>query len=684
MNYPRPAFSAVVLLLSLGAGHWLSRNAEVAAPEPSTTKVQKAPVLDAAAVEVARTISQVEKSVVADMPGLWAEAWAEFTKTQPDQASWFAAKTAAREKLTLILLRWAELDPAAAIAFFSDPAAAEAERQFRCRGIVLAAWAEKDLNAALDAAEAIPPVENKEGSYQSHPADIAGETLLWQNPGVFWEWFKVRRKPLPSLYMARDARWLKLAQQYPDELLAVAKELANVTLEEGAAKNGGKTRMREPEWAAIYQLLAQAKAETDLQAALAWAKEVPPEARNRALKSVLEKLIELDPKQAWDELKELKSVQTGPNSYSGSGADDLVDQVIAKMGREDPKELLAWLKDGKLGGSGSGVDRVSVDASQIANVCRQAMATGKMTTEEVFTALRGGKEDGGLVRLNVLPKMYQGLPVDTLRQAGQELLASDSKSSKPHALAGVVAAWMDQDAAGAHAFLAGISDPETRKTIGLQLARKFSYQNDPANPLTAEEIKSRLPADVRAAALANRVDVQYGSGMANYNSFSQGIEAIAESLADTPEGKDKTSAFSRLGEAWGSYDPLEASRWAAGLADVNLQKAALATAGDAWAEQDEFGFSQWLEAQPPGTPRDVGASRLSRSLRATEPDSAWAWAGSIADPAARSEAQADVLRVWGKQSPAEARAAAEAAWQANADLEAVFADALNKAATGKN
>jgi hypothetical protein len=483
------------------------------------------------------------------------------------------------------------------------------------------------------------------------------------------------------VYSSSDARWLALAQQHPDELLAIAKETASLTPEEAAARNGGKPPTGEPDWAGIYGLLAQANAETDPQAALAWAKEVPQEARNQALKGVLEKLIELDPKQAWDELKGLKAIQIGPHSYRSSGASELGEKVINKLAQDDPKGLLALLKDGKLGTSGSGVDSVSVD---IADVCRQAMASGKMTAAEVFAGLEDGKNEVGNVKLNVLPWMYTDLPVETLRQAGQELLASESKSNKPYALAGVVFAWMQQDPAGAQAFLAGITDRETRETIGMRLARETSYRTDPANPLTAEEIKSRLPADVRATALAEELRLHYCSGLAEHRSFPQGIEAMAESLADTPDGKDKALAFSRLGEAWGSYDPLEASRWAAGLTDVNLQKTALAATGDAWAKQDEFGFSQWLEAQPPGAPRDVGASRLSRSLRATEPDSAWVWAGSIADSATRSEAQAEVLRVWGKQSPAEARAAAEAAWQANSSLEGIFTDALNKPASQNN
>ncbi len=76
-----------------------------------------------------------------------------------------------------------------------------------------------------------------------------------------------------------------------------------------------------------------------------------------------------------------------------------------------------------------------------------------------------------------------------------------------------------------------------------------------------------------------------------------------------------------------------------------------------WVAADSWGASAWLAAQPGGPDRDAAAEQLATAIGKDEPDSAWKWAGSIADPAGRSRAMEAVLNTWVKTDALAARAA---------------------------
>lgn len=610
-------------------------------------------------------LAKLEAATTADMQGLFVEAWER--KSEEPTKNWTEAANR-WEAMRFIILRWAELDTTAALAYFNEPANEKAATETGAISTIIAAWAEVDLTAAVAAAQAIPVIPSKPGEYKSNPLDGIGYALLAGEPKVFWEWFKLVRRPLPNSAITSDKTWLALARSHPDELLALANDLAAIPPSANAVNNGNA-----PGWACIYSLLARIRAEGDPLGTIAWAKELPVEARNGALKEAITALSKTDPQAAWENLKGMKTVQIGPNVTMESGADEVAKNIIQRMG-EDPKAMLAWMKDQDILKSGSGPNAVHLDATQLASILGDAISSGSMSTAEVFASLRGSKDDGGFLKLNVLPRLYHGLPVETLRQAGQEVMASDSKSSKPYALAGVVVAWMNQDPAGAQAFLATITDAKDRATVAQELGRDLRYRSG-SPPMTPDEIKAMFPVDMRAGALHD-LRQQSDANLSN----------VAQALDDVPAGKDKINAMKDIASTWANKDPRESTLWAMQLADPETQRAALAATGDAWANQDEFGFSQWLQTQSKGLPRDIGAHRLASNLAKTEPDSAWQWATSIGDATERTEAWTAVLREWGKSSPADARAAAEAVWVADPSIQAKLTEALINvnAKKGKN
>ena len=111
--------------------------------------------------------------------------------------------------------------------------------------------------------------------------------------------------------------------------------------------------------------------------------------------------------------------------------------------------------------------------------------------------------------------------------------------------------------------------------------------------------------------------------------------------------------------AWGASEPEAALTWAKGQSDSGLRKTATGAAVEAWAKEDAWGTSQWIDALPAGETRDTASHHLARSQGKEEPVSAWTWAGSIGDPVTRLEAQAAVLREWRNSSAGDAAAAVE-------------------------
>ena len=96
-------------------------------------------------------------------------------------------------------------------------------------------------------------------------------------------------------------------------------------------------------------------------------------------------------------------------------------------------------------------------------------------------------------------------------------------------------------------------------------------------------------------------------------------------------------------------------------ADASVQQAGLSTVIGKWTEADAWGASQWLGKQPAGLGRDAGFQALATRIAPEEPESAWQWAGAIADPKIREDSLAAVVCEWEKADPTAAWAAVEQA-----------------------
>lgn len=365
-------------------------------------------------------------------------------------------------------------------------------------------------------------------------------------------------------------------------------------------------------------------------------------------------LIKTSPEKLTDHLSLLQDRQVGNNFFIGSGAEELLKKAVGEMIKKDTLGSLDWLRGNqdKLGDFGH------TACVRIGQAIAADMRAGKLTPEQAFAVVRAAKEGDGLLRSGILPNMWEGLAPGRLASTAQWLTTIESKEAAKLALQGIFPEWVKQDQTAALAFAATLTDRGLAEPMFEAFARRSSLGAVSTQAERMAQTMKLIPPDYRAPILANEVRMNYADGMLEFSAPFDG-PAYASALEGLPEGPSTDKAFTQIASAWGSMEPEAALVWATGQSDARLRKTATGAAVEAWAKQDAWGTSQWVDAQPPGETRDTAAHHLARSLRKEEPVSAWTWAGSIGDPATRLEAQAAVLREWRNSSAPDAAAAVE-------------------------
>lgn len=635
MNFPYFLIACFVAVLSAGLGWWQGApDAKTEGTPPpatagssATTRATAAAPASGAWQDWADTFARAATS--AELAALAEEilAW-DYSPEKPIV-------------LRLLCARWAEVDPPGGLAFFAE----RGDDGENGRRWLLAEWALLDM-------EAVWAVVSSETDEQKRSADVStvGEALLLENLDVFWTWFQKARGPLPHLSSRSkpSAAWLELARRHARELEALAAELA-------AAPKDETARFATPRYAGLYLVLARVRAQDDPASALAWVNTVPEGVRNGCLQVVLPLLAKTDLDATRKALDEMKNRQTGPNSFVGSGRDQVVAGIAEEMGKTDPRAAVEWVA--KIPGE----HRSYPDTEPIVNIMNTAMKEGRLSPREAFEFIREQKSEGEIIRLNVLRKMWEGLPAAQLAETAAWLKDVDSANAKGWALAGLVTTWANTDPQAAMAFASGIEDAGARQDIFREsLLSHFGKANVPGE---LEKLLATIPPADRAAVIQDNVRMSYGDGMLDVDSGSGSsfqATAFAGALAGTPPGEARDAATRRVFQTWGALDPDAALTWVVQQPDADLRRTSLMSTMEGWAKYDAWAASQWLADQPRGPDRDTATHQLARSLRDVEPDSAWTWAADIGDPAIRLEARAAVLRQWRAADAAAAQAAVAA------------------------
>ena len=534
-------------------------------------------------------------------------------------------------RLRLLCARWAEIDPAGGVVFFLEK---DAENAPPCIWI-LAEWAVRDVEAALAfvTAEGANPT-----AADSSVLSRVGEELIRENPAAFWAWFQRLGKKLswqsPGTPLAWEA-WKELGRARSREMEAMALEWAAEAEADASGWNSGA--------ASLFKLLAEVRAEGDPAAALAWAQTVPKKYRDVCWAAALPVLARSDPQAALRQLNAKFQEPRGMDFFYDGRAAQVIGPIVREIGRRDLREAVAWvagLHDQSYGG-----------LYAVKQLLGQAVREGRLGYQEAFAMAGESGVPFASSQAQMLASVWDELPREDLGKAAAWLLRQQAGEMRSRALGQVVERWARADDASAVAFVQALENTGERRTLYGRILLDEGFSSPRVVKLAA-----LIPAEDRAAALAQGLAPQYEERMLPHEAP---FASLGAELARTPPGEDRAKASRALYQIWGAQAPEDALAHAAVQADAVMQTDGVMGAVEGWAKYDAWSASQWLAEQPPGVARDAAAHQLSRSLSAAEPDSAWAWAADIGDPATRQEARAGVLRHWREADPASAAAAVE-------------------------
>lgn len=647
-----------------GGGAGTAESVSTASGKPVSPELAYAP-----SGVVKHWADRMRNATAAELPGIYAEIQALSPKAEPPlpgatrQDQWarqIRLQSEARTALRLLCARWAELDAPGGLAFFIQDREKDKNKDSGATGLLLLEWAMLDQDSAFEAIDKLP-----EKDRQLYLSSV-GYQLMEDNPDRFWAWFEKARVPWPSSD-SQGGLWQKLAAEHFDELSGMAADLLASTK---LPKDGRSVESYQLE--SFYSLLGGAFAGKDFDKAVAWAKEQPESVRNQALQGALRQIVRTAPEKILDYVTDLKAKQISPNSYISSGAGPLITEAMKRLSERDPLLAMKWLGEntGKMG------DESYHGTIALGEELNKAIGKGILSPRQAFEAALA--TNNSLLGMNVVSSLWGNLPAEQCAGTADWLMTNGaSPEIRQQALQGLFSNWLDKDRAGALKFAAGVKDPALAAKLYGGVASKSWSGSLNAQPEQVAADYRDVPPSMRAGFLEEFVKSNFSDDLGEYAPPFNG-PAMAKALEGLPPGESTNSAVTTVAAGWGAADPLAALAWAAGYSDAGLREKAAGAAVEAWAKEDAWGASQWLDAQPPGEQRDVAAHHLARVLRTDDPESAWIWAGSISDPATRMEARAAVLRKWRDSSAADAQAAVE---KLSADLpgpeQQKFTDTLN-------
>ncbi len=149
-----------------------------------------------------------------------------------------------------------------------------------------------------------------------------------------------------------------------------------------------------------------------------------------------------------------------------------------------------------------------------------------------------------------------------------------------------------------------------------------------------ESLLRHAPDEVYDAALRH--------SLSNTPIDSIGQESWLNWLEQLPP-KDRGYTVATAASHYARSDPAAAEAWANSMTGRDRSNAYKGIA-QTWAEADSYEASKWIATLPRGAERDHAVQALAQSVADTEPDSAWAWAQTIEESGIRESTLQTVLR----------------------------------------
>ena len=270
----------------------------------------------------------------------------------------------------------------------------------------------------------------------------------------------------------------------------------------------------------------------------------------------------------------------------------------------------------------------------------------------------------------------------------QYALTQLSHANRPAAIAGALAAWSDDDPAGALAWFQQTvaSDPDFELVLG---AKPIYLLPTIFEGLVATDISTAYSAFSKLG--SNEEKDQALDGIAAAGLTNEKTQHALD-LAVSTLGGDARSARMRLVSQWGQRDPAAAAAWVSEVKDpteksVFAQSVALTwiafdpavavpwlmentmqteraniieLATSIWVQSDANATAKWLATLPKGKDSDLGVATLARNIVAIEPETALGWAKTIDNLTTRRLTMIDIISQWRVREPERAVEALQA------------------------
>jgi len=518
----------------------------------------------------------------------------------------------------LLCQRWAALDLTGALHHLRH-------RDDNDSGIsrFYGAWALAEFDAALASAR------KESGSWQNECVRRVLGSLLPRDGEKFLAQAALMEKP--SHVSAEDvALAMRLATAGGhDKALAVFASFTAAHLRVPAAR-----------------LLASMQAETDPDAAIAWAKSLTDEKeRAAALHGAILAFVERDPDRA------VPLLPLVPLEYETRG---LALQVARAMVQRDGAAGLEWSLE-------------NLPPNRLAfslHLLREAPALSAVARLHFAHRVRER-----LARESAGSEWQQsfdvGLKQSTLGHTSADpaaelrALAAEPADAIRNTMLGEIAFTMQRD--DPQGLLQAVASlPADCQSL---IAARVLYWSagDPAAQLPLLALLREVPGlsgmmgFMKQNLTASAVLATYGERLAE----SAGRESFAALLAQAP-AEQRPDIVRGAAGSFVRRDSSGTLAWAAAL-PAEQQIAATESIARTLAREDEMAVSQWIDALPHGAVRDAAAHGLCGPLAQTDPEAAWQWALSIGDDAVRVPALGTVYHQWAKKQQAEAGAALSSA-----------------------
>lgn len=546
-------------------------------------------------------IQQLERATTADLEKIW-----ESLPRGKDGQGNMSPGSSPRHRL--VIERWAELDPAGALSFVKE----KVPDEILLAVVVFQTWTQHDPESALTA------LQGETNSKYQHPG-IAGFLLSFrEEPGKMVQWAKrftwVDAKELDLNRFKRDC---------PDELLRRLLEADRPGLYEIAK--------HMPPWfeQRLESLTFLDMAANDLSAAIASLKtRILTKEHAAGIADFLGTLSQTHPAKAIAILDALSDFADGGKLVKGESGKKIAADLVKYLAASDPTAAAAFIS--------RHLD-ISTGFQLVESSYHELFATNPAAALQVAQALPP-----------YAPEIFPGPEFHDRQTALAVLPSSPSSWWRDRALQTTLDQWQKESPAAARAWMDSLPPGEFRDRAAVVLAGQDLNKN--LVSLQLQEITLRNQTSFNPAELKS---LQMATGMA-VRADPAGTLSV---LGGWPPGPGRETAMESAASVAAGQSTAQALAWAQQIPDPAAQAEAIKGVVGVWTAHEPLAASEWLPTLPPGPVREAAVDRFAENMAELDPAASLAWAGSLADPAARAKRLESTWRKWVSSDPAGAAAA---------------------------